>query len=99
MRWDLRGFWVIVRPNPLKLVQVVSAEHGPVSCEILKVVHDDSDEQIDDLTEEQIKETLFVLVVYFNYTQNHSNIISFWKITTMYSCVLLGKKNPNLKKW
>lgn len=52
-RWVLRGFWVIVRPNPLELVQVVSAEHSPVSCEVFKVVHDHSDEQIDDLREEQ----------------------------------------------
>lgn len=39
-----RGLWVVVRPNSLKLVQVVSAEHGPVSRQVLKVVHDDGNE-------------------------------------------------------
>lgn len=45
----VRGFWIVVRPNSLELVQVVSSQHRPVASQILKVVHDDGDEQVDDL--------------------------------------------------
>lgn len=45
----LRGFWVIIRPNSLKLIQVVSTEDSPVSCQVFKVVHDDGNKQVDDL--------------------------------------------------
>ena len=30
---------------------MVGAQHGPVSGQVLKVIHDDSDEQIDNLSE------------------------------------------------
>lgn len=49
-----RGFRVVIRPHPLKLVQVVGAQDRPVSCQVFKVVHDDGDEQVDDLEKEEI---------------------------------------------
>ena len=49
--WFLRGLRVVVGPDSLKLVQMVGAQHGPVSSQVLKVIHDDSDEQIDNLSE------------------------------------------------
>lgn len=56
-----RGLWIIVRPNSLKLVQLVSAEYSPVSCQIFKVVHDDSNEQVDNLREKDMTITAYVL--------------------------------------
>lgn len=50
-----RGFWVVVRPDSLKLVQVVSSQNRPVSCQVFKVVHDDGNEQVDDLKETKKK--------------------------------------------
>lgn len=54
----LRGLGVVVRPNPLKLIKVVSTEHGPVSCEVFKVVHDDSNKQVDNLDREKCRRSL-----------------------------------------
>lgn len=45
----VRSLWIVVRPNPLELVEVVSPQHSPVSGQIFKVVHDDGNEQVDDL--------------------------------------------------
>ena len=50
----VRCLWIVVRPNSLKLIQVVSTEHSPVSCEVLKVVHDDSNKQVDNLKEKKL---------------------------------------------
>lgn len=49
----LRGLRVVVGPHPLELVQVVSAQHSPVSGQVFKVVHDDSNEQVDNLDREK----------------------------------------------
>lgn len=53
-----RGLGIVVGPDSLELVQVVRPEHGPVPSQVLKVVHDDGDEQVDDLTERQRRTTL-----------------------------------------
>lgn len=50
---DSRGFWVILCPDGLKLIQVVRAQDGPVPCEVVKVVHDDSYEEVNDLQEKR----------------------------------------------
>ncbi len=42
------GIRVVLRPESDKLPQVVEAEDGPVPSEIVKVVHDDSDEEVQD---------------------------------------------------
>ena len=34
---------------------MVGAQHGPVSGQVLKVIHDDSDEQIDNLSEKDMQ--------------------------------------------
>ena len=38
---------VVLGPDPYELVQVVSAQDGGISREVVKVVHDDSDEEIE----------------------------------------------------
>lgn len=45
----LRGFRIIIWPHSLELIQMVSAQHSPVPGQVLKVVHDDSNEQVNDL--------------------------------------------------
>lgn len=51
-RRDSLGFRVILCPNGLELIQVMRAQDGPVPREVVKVVHDDSYEEVDDLQEE-----------------------------------------------
>lgn len=46
---DLRGLWVILSPDLLKLVQVVGAQDRPVTCQVVKIVHNDCYKQVDDL--------------------------------------------------
>lgn len=43
------GFGVILRPDSLKFVQVVGTQDGPVPRQVVKVVHDDGYEEVDDL--------------------------------------------------
>lgn len=43
------GFWIVFRPDPLELVQVMRPKNRPIAGEIVEVVHDDGDEQVDDL--------------------------------------------------
>ena len=38
--------WVVFCPYSNKLVQMVSAQNGRVTGEVIKVVHDDSNEQV-----------------------------------------------------
>ena len=40
---------IILGPDPHVLVQMMWAENRPITCQIVKVVHDDSDEQVNDL--------------------------------------------------
>lgn len=46
---DSLGLRVVLCPDGLELVQVVRAQDGPVSREVVKVVHDHSHEEVDDL--------------------------------------------------
>lgn len=43
------GFRVVFGPDPLELIQVMWPEDGPITCQIVKVIHDDGDKQVDDL--------------------------------------------------
>ena len=43
------GIWVILRPQCDELIEVVRPEDGPITGQVVKVVHDDSHEQVDDL--------------------------------------------------
>ena len=47
--WYSLCLWVILRPEPHKLIEMVRTEDGPITCEVVKVVHNDSHEQVDDL--------------------------------------------------
>ena len=40
---------VVLGPDPHVLVQMMRAENGPIACQVVKIVHDDSNEQVDDL--------------------------------------------------
>ena len=46
---NLRGSRIKLRPHADKLVEVVWAENGFVTCKVLKVVHDNSHEKIKEL--------------------------------------------------
>lgn len=43
------GVGVILTPQTNELVQVVRTQDGPISGQVVKVVHDDGHEQVDDL--------------------------------------------------
>lgn len=43
------GFRVIFGPDPFELIQVVWPENGPITGQIVKVIHDDGNKQVDDL--------------------------------------------------
>ena len=44
---------IVLGPESDELVQVVGAEDGPIASQVVKVVHDDSNEQVDDLEMEK----------------------------------------------
>lgn len=41
--------WVVLWPNSLEFIEVVWTKNGPITCQVVKVIHDDGHEQIDDL--------------------------------------------------
>lgn len=43
------GVWIILTPQADELVQMVGPQDRPISCQIVKVVHDDRNKQINDL--------------------------------------------------
>ena len=43
------GLGIVFRPLPHKLVEVVRSEDRPITGEVVKVVHDDGNEEVDDL--------------------------------------------------
>lgn len=45
------GLRIVFRPDPLELIQMMRAQNRPIACQIVKVVHDDGDEQVDNLRE------------------------------------------------
>jgi hypothetical protein len=50
-RKNVRCVWIVFCPYSHKLVQVMGTQDGRVSRQIVKVVHDDSDEQVQHLKE------------------------------------------------
>lgn len=46
---DVLGLGVVLRPYPFELIQVMRPQDGPVARQVVKVVHDDSHKQVDDL--------------------------------------------------
>ena len=52
----LRGFRVIFSPDLLKLIQVMRTEKRPITGQIVKVVHDDSHKQVEDLRRAENKD-------------------------------------------
>ena len=62
---DLLGFRVVFGPDPLKLIQVMWPQNGPIPSEVVEVVHDDSNKQVNDLanTKEILLIVLLVVVV------------------------------------
>lgn len=45
----LLGLGVVLSPDPFELIQVMGPKNGPVTCEVVKVVHDDSHKEVNDL--------------------------------------------------
>ena len=43
----LLGARIILRPDPYEFIQVMCSQDGRVSCQVVKVVHDDSNEQVE----------------------------------------------------
>lgn len=52
----LRGFRVIFSPDLLELIQVVRTKKRPITGQIVKVIHDDSYEQVEDLKKAENKD-------------------------------------------
>lgn len=50
---DSLSLRVVLSPDGLELIQVVRAQNGPVPCEVVKVVHDDSHKEVDDLQKDK----------------------------------------------
>lgn len=50
---DVLGFRVVLRPDPLELVQVMWPQNGPIPGQVVKVVHDNGNKQVDDLTDKK----------------------------------------------
>ena len=42
------GVGVVLAPQPDKLVEMVGSEDGPVPGQVVKVVHDDGNEEVED---------------------------------------------------
>ena len=42
------GIRVVFAPQPDELIKVMRSQDGPIPCEVIEVVHDDSDEQVED---------------------------------------------------
>ena len=42
------GIRIVFTPQPDKLVEMVGAQNGPIPGQVVKVVHDDGDEQVED---------------------------------------------------
>ncbi len=42
------GIWVVLGPEAHEFVQVVRTKDGPIPGEVVKVVHDDGNEQVED---------------------------------------------------
>lgn len=51
------GIGIVFGPQPNKLVQVMRPENRPISRQVVKVVHDNGDEEIDDLYVAEIHST------------------------------------------
>lgn len=51
---DSLGFRVVFGPDPFKLIQVMRPQNGPITGQIVKVIHDDSYKQVDDLKATQV---------------------------------------------
>lgn len=45
----LLRFRIVLGPEPDEFVEMMRPENGPVARQVIEIVHDDSDEQIDDL--------------------------------------------------
>lgn len=43
------GVWIVLTPQADELVQMVGPQDWPISCQVVKVVHDDSNKQINNL--------------------------------------------------
>ena len=51
------SIWVIFRPKVDKLGQMMRSQNGPITSEIVKVIHDDGNEQVEDQEGTNNKET------------------------------------------
>ena len=44
------GIGIVLTPQPHKLIQMVRTKNGPISRQIIKVIHDDSHKEVDNLS-------------------------------------------------
>ena len=51
------GIWIIFRPEMDKFSQMMRAKDGPITGEVVKVVHDDGNEQVENQEGTNDKET------------------------------------------
>lgn len=43
------GFRIVFCPYFFEFIQVMRTQYGPIPCEVVKVVHDNSDKEVDNL--------------------------------------------------
>lgn len=58
------GFRIIFRPDSFELIQVVWPQNGPITSQIIKVVHDDGYKKVDNLKQEHVNVLLLGLKVF-----------------------------------
>ena len=46
---DLRGVWIVLGPYSNEFIEMMGSKNGGISRKIVKVIHDDSHEQIEHL--------------------------------------------------
>lgn len=92
----LRGLWVVIWPDSFKLIEVMSAQHSPVSGQILKVIHDDSDEQVNDLRKHRLDQfiteqncLLFSETDYWKFSVKSTELQNFCEWSTKGNAKLL----------
>jgi len=49
----VRGIGVVLRPLTNELIEVMWSENGPVTCQVVKVVHNDGKKQVQNLHSSQ----------------------------------------------
>lgn len=59
---SLLGLWIILWPDPLKFIKMMWPQNRPITGKIVKVVHDDSHKQVNNLKQDIIQDIINKIV-------------------------------------